>query len=84
MERMTRANLDERCANLNRRMEQRGSIYRYAVEGRYDYTALDRIRADGGYPVGDAILCGTNREVGDALHYMMVALDDASYVPETV
>jgi hypothetical protein len=42
MERITRANLEERVSNVNRRMESRGSIYRYQIEARNGYIGLDR------------------------------------------
>lgn len=41
-ERVTRQQLDTRVDNLNHRMATRGSIYRYSVNGRNGYTAIDR------------------------------------------
>jgi len=79
-DRMTIARLRERCENLNRRMEQRGSNVRYEVGRRYDYTALDRcrLRPNGEtYPIGDPVRVGTKTEIGELLYAMMVVLDDA-------
>lgn len=76
MDRITKADLLERVENVNRRMAHRGSRVRYQVEGRYDYTALDRADADGN--VQSTVRCGTKREIGEFLHAMMVALDDAA------
>ena len=45
-ERITRANLDKRVNNLNRRMERRGSKMRYEVGGRNGYIGLDRYAPD--------------------------------------
>lgn len=88
MERITRANVEERCANVNRRMESRGSIVRYEVEGRNGYTALDRCHVeydatrvpDRRLITMSTVTVGTKREVADFLHAMMVALDDAAVV----
>ncbi len=86
-QRITRENLDARVANLNRRMESRGSIYRYSLNGRNGYTAVDRIRRDPDSPnLGESgrwithshVTAGTKREIGDWLSAAMVALDDAS------
>ena len=97
MERITRANLDERCANLNRRMESRGSIIRYQVEARNGYIALDRFDRDPAFTLNlpnsvpgrgagwrclSTVMCGTKREVGDFLHAAMVALDDVEFQGE--
>ena len=73
-ERITRANLDERVRNLNRRMEQHGSKYRYHVEHRYDYYAIDRYVED--VCVSTVIAGCTKREIADFLHAGMVVLDD--------
>lgn len=93
MERITRANLNERCANVNRRMESRGSIYRYQTLERNGYTGLDRFTRDpactlnlpdsvpgrgAGWLCQSTVTVGTKREVGDFLHAMMTALDDES------
>lgn len=80
-DRITKANLETRCENLNRRMESRGSLYRYEVEYRYDYCALDRYI---GTACQSTVRCGTKREVADFLHAMMVALDDAAYKRDEV
>ncbi len=78
-ERITRANLEESIANLNRRMESRGSIYRYSVEGRNGYTGLDRETRIGD-TLGrvDTVRAGTKRDIYELLHAMQVVLDDAS------
>lgn len=72
-ERITRANLDERCANLNRRMAHHGSKYRYAIQGRNGYIGLDRYC---GASLVSTVTCGTKREIADFLHAGMVVLDD--------
>jgi hypothetical protein len=83
-ERITRANVDARCANVNRRMASRGSVYRYAVEGRNGGIGLDRCYADSpdnavpGSTIVSTVTFGTKREIADFLHAMMVALDDAA------
>ena len=92
MERITRANLEERVSNLNRRMEHHGSKVRYGVQSRNGYIGLDRyIRSDEkaatswpdsvpgrgiGWDCLSTVTTGTKREVGDFLYAMMVALDD--------
>lgn len=77
-ERLTKANLEARAENLNRRMGERGSIYRYGVEYRYGYVAIDRCKPNG--TVVDTVRAGmTKNECGEFLHAMMVALDDAAY-----
>ncbi len=92
-ERITRANLEARLESLNRRMESRGSKYRYQVQGRNGYIGLDRFYRDpddtlnlpdsipgrgAGWAMHDTVRCGTKGEIGEFLHAMMVALDDAS------
>jgi hypothetical protein len=80
MERITGEQLETRVANVNRRMEQRGSIYRYEAQGRNGYIGLDRVRPrESGDTIESTVTCGTKREVADFLHAMMVALDDASF-----
>ena len=74
-DRITIADVRERCENLNRRMERRGSAVRYSVERRYDYVGLDRTNIRG--DVQSTVRCGSKREIGELLHAMMVALDDA-------
>lgn len=79
-ERITRANLIERCHNVNRRIAPTG---RYVeVQGRNGYIGLDEYAYE--YPHGDTVLknqqlrtltCGTTREVGEFLHAMMVGID---------
>lgn len=96
-DRITRANVEERCANLNRRMEERGSAVRYQVEGRNGYIGLDRYDRDPdatiflphsvpgrgyGWRCLSTVTTGTKREVADFLHAMMVALDDAKIYSE--
>lgn len=76
-ERTTKADLDRRVANVNRRLENFGSPIRYAAASRYGYTALDRYRTNGNF-AGDPIICGTKREVAEALWAIMRALDDAA------
>lgn len=84
MERITRAQVDARVENLNRRMEARGSIYRYIAEGRNGHIGLDRIAKDDPqdprqrFHVVGTVTVGTKREVAEFLHAMMVALDDAA------
>ena len=75
-ERVTRASLDERCANLNRRMAQRGAHVRYTVGHRYDYYAIDRCDTSG-MVLSGPVVAGTKRELADWLHAGMVVLDDA-------
>ena len=93
MERITKQNVEDRVANLNRRMEQRGSAIRYQVQGRNGYTGLDRFTRDpdctlnlpdsvpgrgAGWICLSTVMCGTKREVADFLHAAMVALDDSA------
>lgn len=80
MERITRQNLDDRCANVNRRMAEGNSRYRYAVQGRNGYIGLDRYIAGESYWNNQStVTVGTKREIGEFLHAMMVALDDVTY-----
>jgi len=91
--RTTKAMLEARVENLNRRMESRGSIYRYQVQGRNGYTALDRFYRDPdatinlpdsvpgrgyGWRCQDTVWAGTKGEISDLLRAMMIALDDAA------
>ena len=79
-ERITKANLEARVENLNRRMKQRGSVIRYAVQSRNGHTALDRCTEDDlqrGTSLG-LFRAGTKREIGELLTAMMVVLDDAA------
>ena len=75
-ERITRADLDTRVANLNRRMEHHGSNARYAVQGRNGHIGLDRYLAGENFNMQGTVTVGTKREIGDYLHAMMVVLDD--------
>jgi hypothetical protein len=92
-ERITRQDVETRCANLNRRMDNYKSKYRYVVEARNGYTALDRTYRDPnatmslsgsvpgrgyGWIIESTVTVGTKREVAEYLHAMMVALDDAA------
>lgn len=72
---ITLANLYARCENLNRRHENLGTRVRYSVQGRNGYIGLDRYDVDGS--MIENMRCGTKREIGEFLHAMMVALDDA-------
>lgn len=81
-DRITRANLDERCANVNRRIQNTGR--RVVAEGRNGYIGLDEYRVTDRLVRGtnlNALECvrtltvGTKREVGEFLHAMMVGID---------
>jgi hypothetical protein len=76
-ERITRAHVEERVADLNRRMAQRGSKVRYATQARNGYLGLDRYHEDG--RLLDTVICGTKREVADFLHAGTVVLDDLEF-----
>ncbi len=76
-ERITRATVDARLENLNRRLESRGSAVRWSVQGRNGYIGLDRMRASDGAMLA-TITVGTKREVADFLHAAMVAIDDSA------
>lgn len=69
--RITRADLDTRCENLNRRIESTGR--HVEVQGRNGYIGLDEYDADGS--ALRTITVGTTREIGDFLHAMMVGID---------
>ncbi len=81
-DRITRANVDERCANVNRRMESRGSLIRYAVQARNGSIALDRTTVEGleRHTSLDLVRVGTKSEIAEFLHAMITALDDARRV----
>ena len=82
MERITRENVERRLENLNARLASRHSVYRYDVQARNGHLCVDRM---SGQQVVSLVTCGTKREIADALHFMMVALDDAANVePEHV
>ncbi len=76
-DRVTKETVEKRCANVNRRLEGRGSGYRYEVNYRSGTTALDRIRVSDGATI-DLVTLGTKREISEALWFMVNALDDAS------
>lgn len=44
-DRMTRERLEERCANVNRRLAANDSKYRYEISARNGHIALDRVIA---------------------------------------
>lgn len=78
MSRVTRENIDQRVGNLNHRMEERGSIVRYAAQGdRYHACERGQVLKHEAWTMQSTVTTGTKREVGDFLHAMMVALDDA-------
>src|SRR5690242_9068826 len=92
-ERITRANLEARVENVNRRMHKAGSSIRYQIQGRNGYTALDRFVRDPnaalnlpdsvpgrgyGWTMLSTVTVGTKGEIGNYLTAMMVALDDAA------
>jgi hypothetical protein len=73
-ERLTRADLDERCANVNRRLES--TDRRVLLQGRNGYTALDEYDVSGSRAAAvRTIIVGTKREVGDFLFAMMVGIN---------
>lgn len=81
MERITRRHLDMRVENLNRRMENAGSIYRYEISARNGATHIDRtfqVDTVGAYVGHSHVYGGTKSEVGWFLHAMMVAIDDVN------
>jgi len=75
-DRITLANLEQRCANVNRRMAARRSDVSYQVQSRNGWNCLDRYNA-AGTECKALVVCGTKRELGEYLHAMMTALDDA-------
>lgn len=78
-DRITRANVEARVENLNRRFESRGSIVRWEAQMRNGHMTLDRLHV--GDPIGtaqDHITAGTKSEIADFLRGAMLALDDAS------
>ncbi len=87
-ERVTKANLEERVANVNRRIQSTGRGVQ--VQGRNGYTGLDEFMRDPdatislpdsvpgrgyGWMMVRTLTCGTKREVGDYLTAMMVGID---------
>ena len=71
MSRITRHDLEERAANVNRRIESTGRIV--SVQGRNGYVGLDEYTSDGA--MVRTITCGTTREIGDFLFAMMAGID---------
>lgn len=69
MYRITRSDLDDRCANLNRRLNGR----QVAVQGRNGYFGLDEFDSSGS--MLRTLTIGSKREVGEFLHAMMVGID---------
>ena len=67
---ITRSEVDERCANLNRRLT---NGRRVMAQGRNGYVGLDEYDEAGS--LVRTITAGTKREVGDFLHAMMVGID---------
>lgn len=89
-ERITKQNVEERVANVNRRMESAGSPNRVQVQGRNGYIGLDLFTRDpdctlnlpdsvpgrgAGWICQSTLTVGTKREVADFLHAMMVGID---------
>jgi hypothetical protein len=87
---MTKANLEARVENVNRRLEEARAVGRVQVQGRNGYTGLDLYRRDddctlnlpdsvpgrgAGWIQQSTLTVGTKREVGDFLHAMMVGMD---------
>jgi hypothetical protein len=84
----TKHNLEARLASLNRRMESRNSIYRYALDFSGGRTALIRTRSVREYVEGELVTkvvhhsdvrYGTKGQILEFMYAMMVALDDADY-----
>ena len=77
-ERITRANLEARAENVNRRLRS-GRFVR--IEYRNGYTALDECQyspfttAPSDFSTLRTITVGSKREVADFLHAMMVGID---------
>lgn len=81
MERATKETLERRLENVNRRLRQHHSVYRYDVlyDVPFESSALVRLfryNADG----GESITAGTKSEIAHYLWLMMVALDDANAI----
>jgi hypothetical protein len=77
MARYTNADLDERCANVNRRIESTGREVR--AQGRNGYVGLDEYTADGS--MVRTITAGTKREVAEFLFAMMIGIDLSQVQP---
>lgn len=73
---ITHDSLEQRCENVNRRMESRSSIIRYTLEFS-DRVGILRTNEEGTI-VHDAVRYGTKAEMAEFLHAMMVALDDSA------
>ncbi len=87
-ERITRQQLEERCVNVNRRLQATGRGVQ--VQGRNGYFGLDEYMRDPdatislpdsvpgrgyGWMMTRTLTCGTKREVADYLTAMMVGID---------
>lgn len=90
MERATKWNLSVRLHSLNKRMENRNSIYRYVVETSGGRTGLIRTRSIQEYREGELVTkvvhhsdvrYGTKGQIAEFMYAMMVALDDADCKP---
>ena len=77
MERITRAHLEARAGNLNRRLVQSGR--RVEVQGRNGATSLDEHDDRGCIRL---LAAGTKREMADHLHAMMQGIDLYQVTPE--
>lgn len=69
-ERITKAQLNERCVNLNRRLRETGRHVQ--LQGRNGHIALDEYE---GTTAIRTIIVGTKREIYDFVHAMMVGID---------
>ena len=68
--RITQSDLNERCANLNRRLTNGRQVI---AQGRNGYVGLDEYNETGS--LVRTITAGTKREVGEFLFAMMVGID---------
>jgi hypothetical protein len=68
--RITQADLNEQCANVNRRLTNGRHV---AAQGRNGYVGLDEYDRAGS--LIRTITAGTKREVGEFLFAMMVGID---------
>lgn len=73
----TLKDLDARITNVNRRLRQSKSIYRWQLNQRNGATAIDRYRNDS---CVEMIFMGTKGEVAHYLSTAMVAIDDANTI----
>jgi hypothetical protein len=76
MARVTIQTVETRCANLNARLEKRGSTVRYEIQRRNGHVAVDRVKASTGSTL-DTLAVGRSGEIAEYLWLMMNALDDA-------